>query len=112
MGREVPSAIATRVPATKQPPPVQGPQSTTWPQLFVSVPHRPVHVVAGGSGVQAQTFGVPPPQVSVPEQVLPQSTARPQLSWTVPQRPAQVASASSERQTQRRPRRTASGQQR
>jgi hypothetical protein len=89
------------------------PQLTTWPQLFVSVPHRPVHVVARSWGVQPQTFGVPPPpQVSVPEQVLPQSTARLQLSWTVPHQPAHVVAAPSERQTQRRPRRTASGQQR
>jgi hypothetical protein len=85
----------------------------TWPQLSVSVLHRPAHVVSRGSEVQPQTFGVPlPPQVSLPEQVLPQSTAPPQVSWTVPHRPVQVAAASSARQTQRRPLRTASGQQR
>jgi hypothetical protein len=45
-------------------PPAHAPQVTFVPQLFLTVPHLPLHVVADESGEQPQTFAVPlPPHV-------------------------------------------------
>ena len=55
-------ALQTQAPFTHVVPvPQVVPQLTDWPQLFTAVPHTLPEQAATLSGVQPQTFGVPPP---------------------------------------------------
>src|SRR5688500_93443 len=116
MDFEVPSAIATWVPVTKQPTPPPDAVQTLLAllqnepsgQSQCSVPPQPSSrtqrspLRRGGQvrGAQPQTLSTPPPpHVWGPRHVAPQSIWRPQLSLTVPHLPAQVVAGSSDRQT-------------